>query len=141
MIRRPPRSTLTDTPFPYTTLFRSRRLEGGLRNLDVRRAAAELLIGGDAVGQHRLVDLREEAFFGAGDLVSGRLVQIDAGPPVGTHEGFRNVAFQPLRRRGQAGESARADLPAYLRSHVADPVRLDLIRQRSLLLDIQPLAR
>src|SRR3546814_10881055 len=23
MIRRPPRSTLTDTPFPYTTLFRS----------------------------------------------------------------------------------------------------------------------
>src|SRR3546814_4275214 len=25
MIRRPPRSTRTDTPFPYTTLFRSRR--------------------------------------------------------------------------------------------------------------------
>src|SRR3546814_12228294 len=24
-IRRPPRSTLTDTPFPYTALFRSRR--------------------------------------------------------------------------------------------------------------------
>src|SRR3546814_13170064 len=29
MIRRPPRSTRTDTLFPYTTLFRS-RLEGGL---------------------------------------------------------------------------------------------------------------
>src|SRR3546814_17099670 len=27
MIRRPPRSTLTDTLFPYTTLFRSLRLE------------------------------------------------------------------------------------------------------------------
>src|SRR3546814_20275456 len=27
MIRRPPRSTLTDTLFPYTTLFRSRRWE------------------------------------------------------------------------------------------------------------------
>src|SRR3546814_20971020 len=26
MIRRPPRSTLTDTLFPYTTLFRSRRM-------------------------------------------------------------------------------------------------------------------
>src|SRR3546814_3739538 len=26
MIRRPPRSTLTDTLFPYTTLFRSRQL-------------------------------------------------------------------------------------------------------------------
>src|SRR3546814_17995470 len=28
MIRRPPRSTLTDTLFPYTTLFRSARLPG-----------------------------------------------------------------------------------------------------------------
>src|SRR3546814_5319455 len=28
MIRRPPRSTRTDTLFPYTTLFRSRRLYG-----------------------------------------------------------------------------------------------------------------
>src|SRR3546814_8092408 len=30
MIRRPPRSTRTDTLFPYTTLFRSRLLIGGL---------------------------------------------------------------------------------------------------------------
>src|SRR3546814_20975973 len=29
MIRRPPRSTRTDTLFPYTTLFRSQRLVGG----------------------------------------------------------------------------------------------------------------
>src|SRR3546814_15511569 len=28
MIRRPPRSTRTDTLFPYTTLFRSRRDDG-----------------------------------------------------------------------------------------------------------------
>src|SRR3546814_19514364 len=35
MIRRPPRSTRTDTLFPYTTLFRSAGLnaEGGTRNL------------------------------------------------------------------------------------------------------------
>src|SRR3546814_15367592 len=33
MIRRPPRSTRTDTLFPYTTLFRSRRaLHRGLRH-------------------------------------------------------------------------------------------------------------
>src|SRR3546814_3190474 len=31
MIRRPPRSTRTDTLFPYTTLFRSGRLARGLR--------------------------------------------------------------------------------------------------------------
>src|SRR3546814_20169109 len=37
MIRRPPRSTRTDTLFPYTTLFRSipgGGVEGGLRELD-----------------------------------------------------------------------------------------------------------
>src|SRR6056297_4085391 len=28
MIRRPPRSTRTDTLFPYTTLFRSKRITG-----------------------------------------------------------------------------------------------------------------
>src|SRR3546814_6633290 len=31
MIRRPPRSTRTDTLFPYTTLFRSARVHHGLR--------------------------------------------------------------------------------------------------------------
>src|SRR3546814_16659440 len=33
MIRRPPRSTLTDTLFPYTTLFRS-LVRGVYRNID-----------------------------------------------------------------------------------------------------------
>src|SRR3546814_17280607 len=45
MIRRPPRSTLTDTLFPYTTLFRSHR---GRRTFDAcaerrERAGAQLL--------------------------------------------------------------------------------------------------
>src|SRR3546814_4730937 len=34
MIRRPPRSTRTDTLFPYTTLFRSRRDRGSRRSPD-----------------------------------------------------------------------------------------------------------
>src|SRR3546814_6794341 len=38
MIRRPPRSTRTDTLFPYTTLFRS-LLDG-------------MALGGDAAGRH-----------------------------------------------------------------------------------------
>src|SRR3546814_9422994 len=33
MIRRPPRSTRTDTLFPYTTLFRSLGLAAGLEDL------------------------------------------------------------------------------------------------------------
>src|SRR3546814_7876036 len=49
MIRRPPRSTRTDTLFPYTTLFRSRS-DGGLAvtALDQRRAGQVA----DAVGLH-----------------------------------------------------------------------------------------
>src|SRR3546814_5296512 len=39
MIRRPPRSTRTDTLFPYTTLFRSIAAHGLLQNLIVRPSA------------------------------------------------------------------------------------------------------
>src|SRR3546814_6089824 len=43
MIRLPPRSTRTDTLFPYTTLFRSRAGEGvGKRGRDKRRARDRL---------------------------------------------------------------------------------------------------
>src|SRR3546814_7371473 len=42
MIRRPPRATRTDTPFPYTTLCRSG---------DDREKAAEQAAGGEQVGQ------------------------------------------------------------------------------------------
>src|SRR3546814_11674500 len=34
MIRRPPRSTRTDTLFPYTTLFRSTLLDGRMRSFE-----------------------------------------------------------------------------------------------------------
>src|SRR3546814_14267849 len=45
MIRRPPRSTRTDTLFPYTTLFRSERLKNALRA--GRRLA---IVGGGYIG-------------------------------------------------------------------------------------------
>src|SRR3546814_6362668 len=51
MIRRPPRSTRTDTPFPYTTLFRSLR---DLHRADGRHAAHRL---DDA---HRVPDSRHQ---------------------------------------------------------------------------------
>src|SRR3546814_18353753 len=52
MIRRPPRSTRTDTLFPYTTLFRS--LEAGLPEYSLVerscvRAVAKLLRAADAL--------------------------------------------------------------------------------------------
>src|SRR3546814_2035828 len=45
MIRRPPRSTRTDTLFPYTTLFRSQAIEvagAAARMRDVQALAAQL---------------------------------------------------------------------------------------------------
>src|SRR3546814_3953438 len=51
MIRRPPRSTRTDTLFPYTTLFRSVEVRLG----SVYPAEAGLTVGENA--RNRLIDL------------------------------------------------------------------------------------
>src|SRR3546814_1740188 len=52
MIRRPPRSTRTDTLFPYTTLFRSAGHAGGAvrrrRGVPAAQGAALGPVGGDA---------------------------------------------------------------------------------------------
>src|SRR3546814_8450475 len=48
MIRRPPRSTRTDTLFPYTTLFRSVPAGHGI---DPARAGAHLAPGADGAAQ------------------------------------------------------------------------------------------
>src|SRR3546814_15501756 len=58
MIRRPPRSTRTDTLFPYTTLFRShpRRFE---RELEPFLALAQCRLGAGAFG--RIGGLDEDA--------------------------------------------------------------------------------
>src|SRR3546814_3362298 len=50
MIRRPPRSTRTDTLFPYTTLFRSLGIVGGeqidLARLVIARRDHDIIVGG-----------------------------------------------------------------------------------------------
>src|SRR3546814_9925456 len=58
MIRLPPRSTRTDTLVPYTTLFRSERVEraGACRaalHHDLRQARLELRLGNDAARSER----------------------------------------------------------------------------------------
>src|SRR3546814_12045048 len=70
MIRRPPRSTRTDTLFPYTTLFRSADVEGALR-----KALSELVEAG--AGRHRGGD-RDDRFvvLGLGDEAGGEDVLI-----------------------------------------------------------------
>src|SRR3546814_4187410 len=61
MIRRPPRSTRTDTLFPYTTLFRSLHFADEA-HVDPRRALATLAekLVGMGVSIHLGVDRSEE---------------------------------------------------------------------------------
>src|SRR3546814_19328188 len=61
MIRRPPRSTRTDTLFPYTTLFRSMRgLVAGLAGAVADRHE-RLLMAGFAAALQRVMCLAERA--------------------------------------------------------------------------------
>src|SRR3546814_5078715 len=55
MIRRPPRSTRTDTLFPYTTLFRSDRIaaDRAVRDRDVLQVFRAALSGDDDVADAR----------------------------------------------------------------------------------------
>src|SRR3546814_2020863 len=59
MIRRPPRSTRTDTLFPYTTLCRSRRAEVVERPVQGITLLAEAIdLGRPQVGRHDVAILR-----------------------------------------------------------------------------------
>src|SRR3546814_14134051 len=99
MIRRPPRSTLTDTLFPYTTLFRSLAPvpagSGGLRqHRDLRPAAAllQMVEAGRCHLHPRIGAARDEAALDrilpdpqapAGGAPGLHVVGI--GPPTGRH--------------------------------------------------------
>src|SRR3546814_15031226 len=69
MIRRPPRSTRTDTLFPYTTLVRScrtteHRCDGTglqLRPLAAARVVADIDVAAQTVDQRALVTVRQHA--------------------------------------------------------------------------------
>src|SRR3546814_3948760 len=54
MVRRPPRSTRTDTLFPYTTLFRSWQAAASGASPDRRRVAAQVAIELAGRRGHRL---------------------------------------------------------------------------------------
>src|SRR3546814_12902485 len=65
MIRRPPRSTRTDTLFPYTTLFRSFRSRELIRRSGLDHYAIELCLEND--GYHCEGD-NGDAEFGTGSI-------------------------------------------------------------------------
>src|SRR3546814_11490336 len=129
MIRRPPRSTRTDTLFPYTTLFRSERAVVEQQRDEVEHVARVHLAGvqraaagqvqrtgdGDAVAVDGLTRLRQLA------VAAGLRGQVDdhaAGLPAGHPRCDNATRRRAPRQRGRYDEpvdalqgTAQPDLP------------------------------
>src|SRR3546814_15504126 len=107
MIRRPPRSTRTDTLFPYTTLFRSPGDRGRRRRQRARHGASRWTVY--PLPQGRLVSLVPAAEWAC--------------------------ALLPLRRGGQEEDPVGIDRsggPLYVRGPVYPPVGVAGIIRRTL---------
>src|SRR3546814_18188774 len=92
MTRRPPRSTRTDTLFPYTTLFRSRDREpiAGARGIDLHLVEGALLEAGegsDAERADRIAGRSRRVV--ADDEAAQRAGAADLGP---AHDGCDRAA-------------------------------------------------
>src|SRR3546814_3167420 len=112
MIRRPPRSTRTDTLFPYTTLFRSVHLRAGGQfgdHLALPGEAAEIRQGLLRDPRHRLVGLRENQagrhlagwrheLADGRTSVAGLLQKPDALPPAAARSEEHTSELQSLMR-------------------------------------------
>src|SRR3546814_14886636 len=106
MITRPPRSTLTDTLFPYSTLFRSARRQEEIRQrsqcfieaLDVDEVIAHLLVA------EGFSSVEEIAYVPPEELMS--------------IEGFDEDLADELRRRAQEALSREAERLAQRRAEL-----------------------
>src|SRR3546814_5007916 len=100
MSRRPPRSTLTDTLFPYTALFRSSRAGGERVGLSRRRARR---LGGDgADGPARRPQrgaVARQWRRGGADAALRRRRQADRGAGDGARSEEHTSELQSLMRR------------------------------------------
>src|SRR3546814_13604407 len=120
MLRRPPRSTLTDTLFPYTTLFRS-GVELGVDDVlriprQIHRRVAEeiarqflqrMLLDGDRQpGREAVVRRRCAVEVGAGGFEAERLARLEPGVGLGQVElNARGQERSEERRVGREGGS------------------------------------
>src|SRR3546814_13567879 len=81
MLRVPPRSTRTDTIFPYTTLFRSTKVRGTVKEVDAKGAVIELADGVEGYVAAR--DIAEERVEDAsqrlkvGDTIEAKFTGMD----------------------------------------------------------------
>src|SRR3546814_1399101 len=133
MIRRPPRSTRTDTLFPYTTLFRS----CGVRNAPVRRhrlprpdrahLVRRIVADGKDEIEHRRIRPGELLpAFGAkaGDIVVEALQHLQAQRvhlPLGLASGAeRAEAAQPLALEDRLRQNAARGIAGRSEEHTSE---------------------
>src|SRR3546814_7567004 len=100
MIRRPPRSTRTDTLFPYTTLFRSREI------LAIALAARDRLFGGRPIIALAVIAVVADI----GDLAIDPL--IDAREQLLLVQPGRSVRPAQIRLHQRRGRGAANMVPA-----------------------------
>src|SRR3546814_17945828 len=107
MIRRPPRSTRTDTLFPYTTLFRSLHPRRWRQHRDPARArsarAADAAVGGRA---RRAADAAAARQPGIGRALRARAPALAAAAP---GRARRERRHRPAAARNPLAASARAE--------------------------------
>src|SRR3546814_19739708 len=108
MIRRPPRSTRTDTLFPYTTLFRSREALARARS----EASDWKARAGDAARRIADMDKRETALAEEAEALAGRPEKLlaEIATLEDEHARARTRADELLAAATRAGEAVR--LPA-----------------------------
>src|SRR3546814_14295923 len=94
MIRRPPRSTRTDTLFPYTTLFRSDRGRAKLSRLGTGRTASD-----EHFARRSLPQKRRRARARA---IGARLKDRDQVADVGTRQ--RDLIAEPVERGAEPAD-------------------------------------
>src|SRR3546814_5029115 len=130
MIRRPPRSTRTDTLFPYTTLFRSAAFRhGGNRGCYV-------LDRDESLGMaHRAIDRRHRADADVALTVGGRFERIDQNVDLrpDADQQFAPVAIQhPVLGPRRAAQDFR---------HLIGERRGDAVRSEEHTSELQSLMR
>src|SRR3546814_14957921 len=117
MIRRPPRSTLTDTRFPYTTLFRALRdvviNEDGLRLGDiapVQLKSARLDMGRRLAGQPAVgLDIFRER---NANLVEVSRSVLSESDRIRGDSALRDVEVTVIKNLGKDVNSSRQELAA-----------------------------
>src|SRR3546814_10515079 len=110
MIRRPPRSTRTDTLFPFTTLFRSLRVDGDCADSSVGERRDLIFLQGDQWRHHK----RDTPSVKSGQLIDRRLAR------TGGHDGHHIASIaQRGYRLGLRSEEHTSELQSLMRSSYA----------------------